>query len=65
MESERVVFWEQGRESELRVFASGEIEGSLLDGLQGYLDRQRRRLRNTDYTEAMTPWFDPCHPINQ
>ncbi|MGE3784613.1 MAG: hypothetical protein AB7H71_17970 [Alphaproteobacteria bacterium] len=45
MEGERVVFTEEGQPNQyLKVIAAGEIDETLLDALNDYVKRQRKRL---------------------
>lgn len=45
MEGERVVFTEEGGPSQyLKLIASGEVDEVLLDALQDFVKRQRKRL---------------------
>jgi hypothetical protein len=40
---ERVVFEEEGRSGHIRIFATGEVGADLMDGVAGYIERQRSR----------------------
>lgn len=45
MEDERVVFIEEGRPGQyLKLIASGEVDDGLLEALEDYVKRQRKRL---------------------
>ncbi|MDE8650973.1 hypothetical protein PYV00_04470 [Novosphingobium sp. H3SJ31-1] len=45
MEGERVVFSEEtGAEQYLKLVATGHLDDSLLEALEDYIKRQRRRL---------------------
>lgn len=46
MESERVVFTEEGQPSQyLKLIASGDVDDGLLEALEDYVKRQRKRLK--------------------
>lgn len=40
---ERTVFEEEGRTGRIRVLAEGKVGADLMDGLAGYIARQRTR----------------------
>jgi hypothetical protein len=45
MDGERIVFTEEGRPNQyLKLIASGEVDGSLLEALEDFVKRQRKRL---------------------
>ncbi len=57
MEGERVVFAEENSPQQyLRLVASGEMDEFLLDALEDYVKRERRRaLRKSEIADAMKP----------
>lgn len=53
MESERVVFTEEGQPSQyLKLIASGDVDDSMLEALEDFVKRQRKRIKASAQTGA-------------
>ena len=53
MDSERIVFTEEGSPNQyLKLVASGEVDDGLLEALEDFVKRQRKRLKATPMTET-------------
>lgn len=67
MEGERVVFTEEGQPNQyLKLVASGPIDDGLLEALEDFVKRQRRRLEFLNRPAGMAPrplpGFEPAAP---
>ncbi|HTT82977.1 MAG TPA: hypothetical protein VMF67_05825 [Rhizomicrobium sp.] len=52
MEGERVAFTEEGRPGQcLELVASGDVDDTMLEALEDYVKRQRKRLTRPTRTE--------------
>jgi hypothetical protein len=53
MQSERVVFTEESNpQNHLKLIASGEVDGTMLEALEDYAKRQKKRLALPQTKEA-------------
>jgi hypothetical protein len=62
----RVAFSEEYLPGEwVQVYADGDIGADLLDAMEAFIVRHRKRIAVRRLADAAAPWFDPQHPINQ
>lgn len=60
MDGERIVFTEEGQPSQyLKLIASGDVDDYLLEALEDFVKRQRKRLKATGGSSPPQPTSAP------